>query len=118
MSFTPHLAPMSRGELVTAYARLRRGATADDCAITLQRSYDGEPFIVMAPRGIWPATQYVRGSNNVMLGAYADRMPGRVILLAALDNLVKGSAGQAIQNFNLMFGIPEITGLEQAALFP
>ena len=118
VSFTPHLAPMSRGELVTAYARLRRGATADDCAITLQRSYDGETFIVMAPRGIWPATQYVRGSNNVMLGAYADRMPGRVILLAALDNLVKGSAGQAIQNFNLMFGIPEITGLEQAALFP
>ena len=60
----------------------------------------------------------MRGSNNVMLAAYADRMPGRVILLSTLDNLVKGSAGQAIQNFNLMFGIPEITGLEQAALFP
>ncbi len=71
------------GELCTAYARLRRGATAADCAITLQRSYDGEPFIVMAPRGIWPATQYVRGSNNVMLGAYADRMPGRVILVGS-----------------------------------
>ena len=118
VSFTPHLVPMSRGELITAYARLRRGATADDCAITLQRSYDGEPFIVLAPRGICPATQYVRGSNNVMLGAYADRMPGRVILLAALDNLVKGSAGQAIQNFNLMFGLPETMGLEQAPLFP
>jgi N-acetyl-gamma-glutamyl-phosphate reductase len=118
VSFTPHLVPMSRGELITAYARLRRGATADDCVITLQRSYDGEPFIVLAPRGICPATHYVRGSNNVMLGAYADRMPGRVILLAALDNLVKGSAGQAIQNFNLMFGLPETMGLEQAALFP
>jgi N-acetyl-gamma-glutamyl-phosphate reductase len=109
---------MSRGELITAYARLRRGATADDCGITLQRSYDGEPFVMLAPRDICPATQYVRGSNNVMLGAYADRMPGRVILLAALDNLVKGSSGQAIQNFNLMFGLPEPTGLEQAALFP
>ena len=118
VSFTPHLVPMSRGELITAYARLRRGATADDCVITLQRSYDGEPFIVLAPRGICPATQYVRGSNNVMLGAYADRMPGRVILLAALDNLVKGSAGQAIQNFNLMFGLPETMGLEQAPMFP
>ena len=60
----------------------------------------------------------MRGSNNVMLGADADRMPGRVILSAALDNRVKGSAGEATQNFNLMFGIPEITGLEQAALFP
>jgi len=118
VSFTPHLVPMSRGELITAYARLRRGATADDCAITLQRSYDGEPFVVLAPRGILPATQYVRGSNNVMLGAFADRMPGRVILLAALDNLVKGSAGQAIQNFNLMFGLPETMGLEQAPMFP
>src|SRR5262249_31250008 len=118
VSFTPHLVPMSRGELITAYARLRRGATADDCAITLQRRYDREPFIAMAPRGSYPSTQFVRGSNNVMLAAYADRMPGRVILMSALDNLVKGSAGQAIQNFNLMFSLPETMGLEQVALFP
>ena len=72
----------------------------------------------MAPNGVLPSTQFVRGSNNVMLGAYADRMPGRVILISTLDNLVKGSAGQAIQNFNLMFGLPETMGLEQVALFP
>jgi N-acetyl-gamma-glutamyl-phosphate reductase len=72
----------------------------------------------MAPKGIIPSTQFVRGSNNVMLGVYADRVPGRVILVSALDNLVKGSAGQAIQNFNLMFSLPETLGLDQVALFP
>jgi N-acetyl-gamma-glutamyl-phosphate reductase len=72
----------------------------------------------MAPRGVNPATQFVRGSNNVMLAAYADRIPGRVILVSTLDNLVKGSAGQAVQNFNLIFGLSETAGLEQVALFP
>ena len=65
-----------------------------------------------------PSTQFVRGSNTVMLGVYADRIPGRAILISTLDNLVKGSAGQAIQNFNLMFGLPEDLGLQQIALFP
>jgi N-acetyl-gamma-glutamyl-phosphate reductase len=118
VNFTPHLIPMSRGELVTVYARLRRGASADECAATLAERYRDEPFVFLSPKGIMPATQTVRGSNNVVLGVYADRMPGRVILVAALDNLVKGSAGQAIQNFNLMFDMPETTGLEQVALFP
>ncbi len=68
--------------------------------------------------GVFPATQFVRGSNNVLLGCYEDRIPGRVIVISALDNLVKGSAGQAIQNFNLLFGFPETTSLEQVALFP
>jgi N-acetyl-gamma-glutamyl-phosphate reductase len=77
-----------------------------------------EPFVSLAPKGVLPATQFVRGSNNVMLSAHADRLPGRVIVLSALDNLVKGSAGQAIQNFNLMAGLSETTGLEQLALFP
>ena len=72
----------------------------------------------MAPKGVLPSTQFVRGSNNVMLGVYADRMPGPRHPVSTLDNLVKGSAGQAIQNFNLMFGLPETTGLEQVALFP
>ncbi len=118
VNFTPHLIPMSRGELVTAYAKLAQSATAADCAAILALAYKNEPFVHMAPQGIFPATQQVRGSNNVMLGAYADRIPGRVILISALDNLVKGSAGQAIQNFNLMFGLPETQGLEQVALFP
>jgi N-acetyl-gamma-glutamyl-phosphate reductase len=72
----------------------------------------------MAPKGVTPSTQYVRGSNNVLLGVFADRIQGRAILVSTLDNLVKGSAGQAIQNFNLMFGLPETAGLEQVALFP
>jgi N-acetyl-gamma-glutamyl-phosphate reductase len=118
VNFTPHLVPMSRGELCTIYARLSEGGTAADCATALERQYKDEPFVHMAPKGVLPSTQFVRGSNNVMLGVYADRIPGRVILISALDNLVKGSAGQAIQNFNLMFDLAETAGLMQVALFP
>ncbi len=118
VSFTPHLIPMSRGEFITCYARLTGKATAEDCRNALQERYADEPFVHMAPEGINPATQYVRGSNNVMLAAYEDRVPGRAILASTLDNLVKGSAGQAIQNFNLMSGFDEVTGLEQVSLFP
>ena len=118
INFTPHLIPMSRGELCTTYAKLAKGVTAADCAALVELDYKDEPFVFMAPKGVVPSTQHVRGSNNVMLGVYADRMPGRVILFSTLDNLVKGSAGQAIQNFNLMFGRPETEGLMQVALFP
>ena len=118
VNFTPHLVPMSRGELCSIYARLAPGATPADCTETLASAYAEEPFVSLAPRGALPSTQFVRGSNNVMLSAHADRLPGRVIVLAALDNLVKGSAGQAIQNFNLMAGLAETAGLEQLALFP
>lgn len=118
VNFTPHLVPMSRGELITAYARLSAGKTAQDCENALSEQYVDEPFIAMAPAGVIPSTQFVRGSNNVMLGVFEDRLPGRVVLISTLDNLVKGSAGQAIQNFNLMFGLNETCGLEQVALFP
>ena len=118
VNFTPHLIPMSRGELITCYARLVGGATVDDCVEALEARYADEPFVALAPKGVNPATQYVRGSNNVMLAAFSDRVPGRVILFSTLDNLVKGSAGQAIQNFNLMFGLAETSGLEQVSLFP
>jgi N-acetyl-gamma-glutamyl-phosphate reductase len=118
VNFTPHLVPMSRGELCTIYARLAAGATPADCSAALERAYADEPFVAMAPKGALPSTQFVRGSNHVMLSAHADRLPGRVIVISALDNLVKGSAGQAIQNFNLMAGLPEVTGLEQLPLFP
>ncbi len=118
VNFTPHLVPMSRGELCTIYARLASGASSADCAAALRDTYADEPFVTMAPKGVLPSTQFVRGSNNVMLSVHADRLPGRVIVLSALDNLVKGSAGQAIQNFNLMFGIDETTGLMQQPMFP
>jgi len=118
VNFTPHLVPMSRGEFITAHARLAEGASAADCENVLREAYRDEPFVRMAPEGVLPATQQVRGSNNVVLGVRADRIEGRVILMSTLDNLVKGSSGQALQNFNLMFGFPETQGLEQVALFP
>ena len=77
-----------------------------------------EPFVHVAPPGVLPQTQNVRGSNYVQIGVFADRIPGRAIVISVLDNLVKGSAGQAIQNFNLMFGFDETTGLMQQPLFP
>ncbi len=118
ISFTPHLVPMSRGELCTTYARLSGRATSEECSRALATRYADESFIHIASGGAFPATQFVRGSNNVLLGCYKDRIAGRVIVISTLDNLVKGSAGQAIQNFNLLFGFPETTGLEQVALFP
>ena len=102
---------MSRGELSTCYARLSDGATADLCRDALADAYRDEPFVHMAPQGVIPGTQYVRRSNNVMLAAYADRVPGRVILISTLDNLVKGAAGQALQNMNVMLGLEETAGL-------
>lgn len=118
INFTPHLIPMSRGELVTCYARLIDGVTVTDCKQVFLDQYSDEPFIHLSPEGVTPHTQFVRGSNQVMLNIYADRIPGRVIVIAALDNLVKGSSGQALQNLNVMAGFPETTGLEQIALFP
>ena len=118
INFTPHLIPMSRGELVTAYARLADGSAVQDCVNVLHTRYHDEPFVNLSPAGSYPQTQFVRGSNRIIMNAYADRISGRVILIAALDNLVKGSAGQALQNFNIMFDLDETTGLQQVALFP
>jgi N-acetyl-gamma-glutamyl-phosphate reductase len=117
VNFTPHLIPMSRGELCTCYVRLN-GATADDLRQALADAYRDEPFVHVAPKGVLPQTQNVRGSNYVQVGVFADRIENRAIVIAALDNLVKGSAGQAMQNMNLMLGYPETLGLEQIALFP
>jgi N-acetyl-gamma-glutamyl-phosphate reductase len=117
VNFTPHLIPMARGELCTCYVRLS-GATVDDLRATLERAYRDEIFVHIAKEGVIPQTLNVRGSNYVQIGVFPDRINGRAIVIATLDNLVKGSAGQAIQNMNLMFGWPEATGLEQIALFP
>ena len=109
---------MSRGELVTAYVRLTAGMSAGDLAAALGERYRAAQFVKLAPKGTLPSTQFVRGSNYCMIGVYADRIPGRAIVVSAIDNLVKGSAGQAIQNFNLMHGFAETAGLEQLPLFP
>lgn len=117
VNFTPHLIPMSRGELCTSYVKLK-GATVDDLRAALEEAYRNEPFVHVAKKGVLPQTQNVRGSNYVQVGVFADRIKDRAIVISTLDNLVKGSAGQAIQNMNLMLGFPETTGLEQIALFP
>ena len=117
VNFTPHLIPMSRGELCTSYVKLS-GGSADDLRAALAAAYKDEPFVHVAKKGVLPQTQNVRGSNYVQIGVFADRIKNRAIVISVLDNLVKGSAGQAIQNMNLMFGLPEAAGLEQIALFP
>jgi N-acetyl-gamma-glutamyl-phosphate reductase len=114
VTFTPHLAPMNRGILVTAYVRGEPKAIH----ATLAEAYGSEPFLVVLPYGEAPATRHVRGSNYVHLGVVADRRPGRAMVFSALDNLAKGSSGQALQNANLMLGLPETMGLEAAPLFP
>jgi N-acetyl-gamma-glutamyl-phosphate reductase len=118
INFTPHLIPMSRGELCTSYVRLKGKATADDLRAALAKAYAGEHFVQVVAPGILPMTQNVRGSNFVQIGVVADRIPGRAIVISVLDNLVKGSAGQAIQNFNLAYDLEETTGLQQLPLFP
>jgi N-acetyl-gamma-glutamyl-phosphate reductase len=118
INFTPHLAPMSRGELCTIYVRLAGGAKTNDLRAALTNAYASAPFVRVAEEGVIPATQHVRGSNYCHVGVFADRIDGRAIIVSAIDNLVKGSAGQALQNFNLMYGLPETTALEQLPLFP
>ena len=118
VNFTPHLVPMSRGELCTCYVRLAGKTTANDLRAALAKTYAKSPFVRVVEDGVVPATQHVRGSNECHIGVFADRIPGRAIVISAIDNLVKGSAGQALQNFNLMYGFEETLGLEQLPLFP
>lgn len=118
VSFTPHLVPMNRGELETITVELAPGRTAEDLRTAFAARYAEEPFVHLLPEGVAPATRMVRGSNHVVLNAFPDRVPGRAIVIVAIDNLVKGSSGQAIQNMNLMFGLTETMGLEAAPLFP
>jgi N-acetyl-gamma-glutamyl-phosphate reductase len=118
VNFTPHLAPMSRGELCTSYVRLAGKASVADLRKALTGAYTDSPFVRIVDDGAIPATQHVRGSNFCHIGVFADRLKGRAIVVSAIDNLVKGSAGQALQNFNLMYGFDETTGLEQLPLFP
>jgi N-acetyl-gamma-glutamyl-phosphate reductase len=117
VTFTPHLVPMNRGILATIYVRGLKIPPEDLHAILL-KSYMNEPFVHVLPFGRMPQTRHVRGSNMTFIGVAKDRIPGRAIICSALDNLVKGAAGQAVQNMNLMLGCAEATGLEQVALFP
>ena len=114
IQFTPHLAPFNRGILATGYVKGDAQAVHD----ALVAQYADEPFIEVLPMGETPSTHHVRGSNFVHIGVVADRLPGKTIVVAALDNLFKGSSGQAVQNANLMLGEDETAGLMLAPCFP
>lgn len=118
ISFTPHLLPISRGILSTVYANLKPGIKHADIKHWVDQMYTLEPFIRILPEDTFPATQYVRGSNFCDIGFKVDTRTNRVIILSAIDNIVKGAAGQAVHNMNLMCGFDETAGLESAPFFP
>jgi N-acetyl-gamma-glutamyl-phosphate reductase len=117
VSFTPHLLPVNRGIFSTIYVRGLK-TPPDGLHAILSKVYAEEPFVHVLPFGEMPQTRHVRGSNMIFIGVTKDRVEGRAIICAALDNLTKGASGQAVQNMNLMLGFPETLGLEQVALFP
>ncbi|MCL6614236.1 MAG: N-acetyl-gamma-glutamyl-phosphate reductase [Firmicutes bacterium] len=118
VTFIPHLVPMARGLFVTAVARLARPCETAEILAVMDRFYRGEPFITVLGEGALPETKAVLGTNRVELSARVDRRTGRVVVLAAIDNLGKGAAGQAVQNMNLMLGLEETAGLLATAVYP
>ena len=118
VNFTPHLVPMNRGILATCYASLRDGADAGAVGEAYSKYYKEEYFIRLLGEDSFPETRWVEGSNFVDIGYTVDTRTGRVIAAGALDNLVKGAAGQAVQNMNISFGLPENTGLQLVPVFP
>ncbi len=118
VSFTPTLAPMSRGILATCTAKARAGVTADDLRAAYQKAYQGEPFVGLLPEGQWPATAMTLGANTALVQVALDERAGRIVAIAAIDNLTKGTAGGAIQSANLALGLPETLGLTTLAVAP
>ena len=114
VQFTPHLLPMNRGILATVYVK----GDAKTVHQTLAKAYEAEPFLRVLPFGVLPSTRDIAGSNFCHLGVIGDRIAGRAVVVSVLDNLTKGSSGQAIQNANLMLGIEETAGLMLAPVFP
>lgn len=116
--FTPHLVPMNRGILVTAYANLAKDVTYEEVKAVYDKFYKDEYFVRVLDKDVCPETRWVEGSNFVDIGFKIEPRTHRLIMMGALDNLVKGAAGQAVQNMNLMFGLPENEGLKMAPMFP
>ena len=116
--FTPHLVPMNRGILVTAYANLKKDVTDDDVKAVYDKYYKDEKFVCVLEKDVCPETKWVEGSNYVDIGFKLDPRTNRIVMIVAIDNLVKGAAGQAVQNMNLMFGLKETEGLELVPMFP
>ncbi len=123
INFTPHLAPMNRGILATEYATLIKKPdgslpSEDEIRAAYEKYYKKEKFIRLLPKGVYPETRWVETSNYVDIGFKVDERTGRVIMMGAIDNLVKGAAGQAVQNMNILFGIDEAAGLDMVPAFP
>lgn len=118
ITFTPHLVPMDRGILSTIYATPLGGTSTEELVELYREFYRGEPFVRVLPQGSLPSTAFVRGANFCDLSPLVDRRTGRVIVVSAIDNLMKGASGQAVQNMNVVCGFPETLGLAGAALFP
>lgn len=118
INFTPHLVPMNRGILATSYATLTKSVTHKDILEIYEKYYKDEYFIRILPENIPPETRFVEGSNFVDIGFKIDNRTNRIIMMGAIDNLIKGAAGQAVQNMNILFGIEENTGLSVVPMFP
>ena len=118
LNFTPHLVPMNRGILVTAYASLKKDVTYEEVKAVYDKYYANEQFVRVLDKDVCPQTKWVEGSNYVDVNFKIDPRTKRIIMMGAMDNLVKGAAGQAVQNMNLMFGLPENEGLCMPPMFP
>lgn len=118
INFTPHLVPMNRGILATAYASLKKDVTYEEVKAIYDKYYADEKFVRVLEKDVCPQTKWVEGSNYVDVNFKIDPRTNRIIMMGAIDNLVKGAAGQAVQNMNLMFGVKESEGLELVPMFP
>ena len=118
INFTPHLVPMNRGILATAYASLKKDVTYEEVKAIYDKYYADEKFVRVLEKDVCPQTKWVEGSNYVDVNFKIDPRTNRIIMMGAIDNLVKGAAGQAVQNMNLMFGLKESEGLELVPMFP
>ena len=118
LNFTPHLVPMNRGILITAYANLKEKVTYEQVKAVYDKYYADEYFVRVLEKDVCPQTRWVEGSNFVDVNFKIDERTGRIIMMGAMDNLVKGAAGQAVQNMNIMFGLEENKGLKIVPLFP
>jgi len=118
VAFVPHLIPMDRGILTTLYVQLTKKMKTEELLNAFQECYEGEPFVRIYPKGKLPNTKDVRGSNFCDIGAVVSEADGRAVVVTAIDNLVKGASGEAIQNMNIMLGYPETMGLDVVPLFP
>ena len=119
LQFTPHLMPMVRGLLATVYGRLRDpGLTAEDCTTVLEAAYRQAPCVSVLPVGTYPSTKWVRQTNRALISVQVDQRTGQLVVMGAIDNLIKGQAGQGVQCLNLLAGLPATTGLPLLPFYP